>query len=94
MKPDHFSRFIIGTELPKRSTLAETHTFLREITTGALENVFAEMQGENWSPNGEARPLIEEKGLQHTSMSVGDVIETADGEFFVVRPVGFKELPP
>lgn len=32
------------------------------------------MQGENWSPNGEARDLIRSLGLHHTSMSVGDVL--------------------
>ena len=38
------------------------------------EDVFRQMQGEHWSPNGEARFGIESLGLQHTSMSVGDVI--------------------
>jgi hypothetical protein len=43
-------------------------------------------QGENWSPNGEARDLILAKGLRHTSMSVGDVIEDEGGIFLGCAP--------
>ena len=49
------------------------------------------MQGENWSPNGEARNLIGSLGLSHTSMSVGDIIEI-DGNLFFVDRHGFKKL--
>lgn len=38
------------------------------------EEIFLAMQGENWSPNGEANELIEKLGLIHTSMSIGDVV--------------------
>lgn len=38
------------------------------------EAVYAYMQAEIWSPNGEARELIESLGLTHTSMSIGDVL--------------------
>jgi hypothetical protein len=47
------------------------------------------MQGEVWSPNGEARGLIEAKGLLHTSMSVGDVVVGPDG-VHVVAMFGFE----
>jgi hypothetical protein len=43
------------------------------------------------SPNGEARDLIESKGLAHTSMSVGDVI-VVDGEAHMVANFGFDKL--
>jgi hypothetical protein len=49
------------------------------------------MQGEQWSPNGEARELIRSLGLSHASMSIGDVVEDEHGHFYAVF-VGFKEL--
>jgi hypothetical protein len=58
-----------------------------------LEELFRKMQGENWSPNGEARELILEKGVQHTSMSVGDIardIET--GEVWRVENLGWRDM--
>jgi hypothetical protein len=41
---------------------------------------FDKFQGENWSPNGEARPIIRAMGITHTSMSVGDCVEIVDDE--------------
>ncbi len=93
MKPESFRRFIIG-EVPSKAALDQTHVFLREVEAGSLDEVFGRMQGEEWSPNGEARPLIEAKGLAHTSMSVGDVIETETGLFLAVAGIGFVELAP
>lgn len=66
----------------------------REVT-GAwawdLQNLYVFMQGENWSPNGEARDLIKGLGLKHTSMSVGDIIlDTETGEYHIVDFAGFK----
>lgn len=40
------------------------------------------MQGEIWSPNGEANELIRSKGLFHTSMSVGDCAVDETGKNF------------
>jgi hypothetical protein len=58
------------------------------------EDVFFKMQGENWSPNGEARDLIRAKGLKHTSMSVGDVcMHLKTGITYGVIDVGFRFLP-
>lgn len=51
-----------------------THCYLGSLYAKDLEEVFVVMQGERWSPNGEARELIKAAGLQHTSMSVGDII--------------------
>lgn len=50
------------------------------------------MQGEIWSPNGEARALIQQKGLQHTSMSVDDIIVDEEGHVYIVDAIGFREL--
>ena len=71
----------------------KTHVYLMETCGNDLEDLFQSMQGENWSPNGEAREMISGKGLQHTSMSVGDVVhEVETDRWFVVDMAGFKEL--
>ena len=49
-------------------------------TEELLEKVFHDMQGEIWSPNGEARNFIISSGLSHTSMMVGDVVRDMDME--------------
>jgi predicted amino acid dehydrogenase len=64
--------------------LEKTHVLLGTISGGLIdggntltqniESIFYLMQGEKWSPNGEANTLILDKDLSHTSMSVGDVI--------------------
>jgi hypothetical protein len=97
MKPEWFRDGIMGAK-PDPANLAATHVFLTtfEAQEGqpidhALEDVFLHFQAEVWSPNGEARALIERKGLGHTSMSVGDVA-VVDGKAFVVASFGFEPL--
>lgn len=50
--------------------------------------LFRAFQGEIWSPNGEANPLIASVGTDHTSMSVGDCVEVAEA-FYVAAPQGW-----
>lgn len=99
MRPEWFREGIMGAK-PNLATLDATHVLL--LTTQVvrdpakpvedlLDEVYYRMQGENWSPKGEARSLIEEKGLEHTSMSVGDVA-VVDGVAWLVAPVGFERL--
>jgi hypothetical protein len=57
-----------------------------------IDHVFHTMQGEVWSPNGEARSLIRALGLDHTSMSVGDLVVTEDGDAFECDMVGWKDI--
>lgn len=71
--------------------LNKTHIHLGNIKESDLETAFRKLQGDYWSPNGEARELIIEKKLQHTSMSVGDIIKK-DGKVYIVDMVGFKEI--
>lgn len=56
------------------------------------DGIFDMMQGENWGPDKEAHSLIPSLGLDHTSMSVGDVIETTDG-IHIVMPIGWDYIP-
>ena len=72
--------------------LAQTHVFLRAVPAASLEDVYWQMQGENWSPRGEARPLIEKLNLRHTSMSIGDVVQAPGGRFYVCTPSGWEEI--
>jgi hypothetical protein len=78
--------------------LEATHVHLKNLEIDApesenLEKIYLEMQGEMWSPNGEARFLIKAKKLGHTSMSVGDVIvDEMFNEVYVVDSIGFKSL--
>ncbi len=73
--------------------LAKTHVYLVTVEAATLDDAWAAMQGERWSPNGEARRLILSKGLHHTSMSIGDVLQTADGRYYQVADAGFREVP-
>ncbi len=87
----HYKRepdFRLDTE----STMAP-YKHLIHISAGSLEEVFHIMQGEIWSPQGEARDLIRALGLHHTSMSVGDVIyDTEAQKAYGVDRIGFKEM--
>jgi hypothetical protein len=105
MKPDYARDGFMGSGwlrehniMPDPSALDRTHVHLLDLdyadsdnVSAKLEDIFRKMQGEVWSPNGEARVLIESKGLAHTSMSVGDVV-VADGHVHMVDSHGFLEL--
>jgi hypothetical protein len=73
--------------------LNETHVYLMEIGATDLNNVYHKMQGEIWSPNGEAREMLAGKNIKHTSMSIGDIIHNCEnGDWHVVDRCGFKKL--
>jgi hypothetical protein len=89
--------------------LAETHTMVAvgeydidlcdPITESEYQTIceylWRKYQGEVWSPNGEAAPLVEALGLSHTSMSVGDVIVLPHVDFttaWVVDNLCFRKL--
>jgi hypothetical protein len=99
MGPDFIKKYY-GTEegekmemepMPTAKTLSKTHVLLGKIKETKKENIFRMMQGENWSPAGEARNLIRSKGLKHTSMSVGDIIKIGSN-IFMADNFGFKKL--
>jgi hypothetical protein len=99
MKPSWFREGICYAK-PDPLDLDKTHILLKEVEVDSgrsvehqLEKLWVGMQGEVWSPNGEARPLIRSKGLQHTSMSVGDVaVEVTTGNVWLVASMGFESL--
>ena len=59
--------------------------------TESLELLYSAYQGHNWSPTGEARLLIKALGLNHTSMSMGDIIKV-DDVFYMVDTFGFTDI--
>ena len=59
---------------PKRFAPGVTHAEVVSFRAKDHEDVFVKMQGHMWSPRGEAFALIEALELEHTSMSVGDVL--------------------
>jgi hypothetical protein len=88
MRPSFFCEGILGI-VPV--DLSKTHEYLKTVEAKSLEEVYSMMQGEIWSPNGEARELILSKGLEHTSMSIGDVAVDENGTVWVCHTFGFKE---
>jgi hypothetical protein len=70
----------------------KTHVHVRSILADSLDDVFHKMQGLNWSPNGEARPLIQALETHHTSMSVGDVVVSPSGLAWMCAPIGWEKV--
>lgn len=73
------------------SNLSKTHSLIFKVDETNLESIYYKMQGEIWSPKGEARELITKSGTGHTSMSVGDIIKIGNS-VYVVSGIGFKKL--
>jgi hypothetical protein len=96
---DQYSRdMLMGSDwlkkhntMPDPKNLEKTHVLLGTIDSKDLDDIYHKMQGEMWSPRGEARELIRGKGLTHTSMSVGDVV-VVDGKPVMVDWRGFYDL--
>ncbi len=81
-------------DLPKDWVDFETRwTAVKAVRATNPEDAYAKMQGERWSPNGEAKPLTRALDT-HTSMSVGDVcINLRTGKAFGAIDIGFTDLP-
>lgn len=78
-----------------REELERTHVLLGCVAAPNhkalnIEKLWQGLQGEFYSPGGEARALVRAKGLHHTSMSVGDFFVLPDGRAAVVAFVGFR----
>jgi hypothetical protein len=99
MRPEFFAHGIMGIaglraagKLPTLARLTDTHVELGSFEARDLEDLFRKMQGEFWSPNGEARNLIMSKGLCHTSMSVGDIAIDETGNGSIVADFGWERV--
>lgn len=91
-----FSKFSRGTRgLDLSAVLADlenTHTRIGRVNETNLSEIFNMMQGEVWSPNGEASTMPAMSKTGHTSMSVGDVIMLPNGTTYMVDFSGFTNL--
>jgi hypothetical protein len=91
MKPSFF-RGIVG-DWPDLNNLSATHVHLKDVEAESREDACSRMQADIWSPNGEANDLIQSKGLQRISMTIGDVLVDEDDAVHLVTATGFKGLP-
>ena len=91
-RPTYVASGQLGTPLLTVSRMQETHVHLTTIQAEDRSDAWLKMQGENWSPHGEARPLIEALGLTHTSMSVGDVLLEEDGSYWECMDLGWRQI--
>jgi len=79
------------------NALDVTHTEVCEIFLPVKEDVDIchqvtdMMQGENWSPNGEAKHLISSLDLSHTSICENDVIQIGD-KFYALFESQFQDV--
>lgn len=101
-KPEYSRDYLMGYQwlkdegipVPTAKTITQTHIKLGAIRETDPGNVYHLLQGEVWSPQGEATDMLQELGLSHTSMSIGDVIQRPDGTLLMVDTVGFQQLTP
>ena len=100
MKPATFRNLIMGYDfvaehvpqaLPDPRNLHKTHVLVGVLNVTSPGQIYHQMQGEMWSPHGEARSMIQGLGLQHTSMSIGDII-VEGSDVLMVDTHGFKKL--
>lgn len=69
----------------------KSHVNLGQVPFTEPNEIYHNMQGDNWSPLGEARNLVG-KNSTHTSMSIGDIIKTPDGKMLIVASFGFLDI--
>ena len=93
MKAEFFRKGVMGYDwlqgkglLPDPADLTKTHVSLKLIEARNPEDVYLKMQGESWSPTGDAREFVASKGL-----SVGDiVVDRTSRVAFILDRVGFR----
>jgi hypothetical protein len=90
MKPS-FLRGIVGNS-PDPNNLPATHVHLKDIEADDREDALHLMRADIWSPNGEATNLIQGKGLEHTTMTIGDVLVDESDAVYLVTAIGFTQL--
>lgn len=88
------SKFLLKQALPLPSpdNLKGTHVLLGKIKEKDPNRIFALMQGENWSPNGEARNLVQRAGTDHTSMMQGDILKVGDRVLMIDQGMSFYDF--
>lgn len=96
-KEEYGRDFLMGYEFVKKQLdftpdkLKDTHVLVGTISETNPDRIYSMMQGESWSPSGEAYNMIRKLGVGHTSMSVGDVIVMGQTGIMVDR-TGFVDI--
>jgi len=78
-------------QMPTPETLEQTHVKIGSLRETNPDKVFSMMQGENWSPQGEARDMVSNSNTGHTSMSVGDIMKVGS-TYLMVDRFGFHDI--
>lgn len=88
------SKFLLRESIPMPSpgNLKGTHVLLGKIKEKSPHRIFALMQGENWSPNGEARNLVQRAGTDHTSMMQGDILKVGNRVLMIDQGMSFYDF--
>jgi len=77
--------------MPKPENISDNYVLIGKIAETNPEKVYMMMQGEMWSPRGQARSMIRSSGTGHTSMSMGDIVKIG-GKFMMVDRFGFQDI--
>lgn len=77
--------------LPTPETVPDNYVLIGKMRETNPDKIFHMMQGEIWSPEGQANNMIRSSGTGHTSMSVGDIIKVGN-KWLMVDRYGFQDL--
>jgi hypothetical protein len=77
--------------MPTPDSVPDNYTLIGKIRETNPDKIFHMMQGEIWSPEGQANAMIRSSGTGHTSMSVGDIIHVGN-KWLMVDRYGFHAL--
>ena len=72
-------------------TLYQTHSMIGTLTDSDPEAILSMMQAESWDPDNRSSEMLDELGVDHASMTAGDVIVT-DKTAYIITKDGFTEL--
>lgn len=92
-KPEYMRDMLMGLDILstdssllyailKSKSVVLTHQLIAVVPETDLNTIYRNFQGETWSPEGEAGELIKALNLNHTSMSVGDIVQQGNQYYF------------
>lgn len=81
----------VNQKLPNVENLGATHVLIGAVAETNEDKIFSMMQAEVWSPQNQADDMINNLGVGHTGMSVGDIIVKGN-DVLMVDKTGFVNL--
>lgn len=73
------------------TNLNKTHALVGTLRELNPSKIFSLLQGENYSPRGEADIFLSKKGVSHTSISNGDIIKSKN-KILILTANGWKNI--